>query len=892
MGNANEQTCCGQYARAARELAAQFAPTVVLCIGCDVLAAELNGLGMDVRTTDASSERVDLAVLYGDAEQLTHDTAARLCSLTDTVVFCTAPGTLLRGDWVVLFAENGFYEDLHCRLSAMTADAVCYRRRENAMEQLEAYARYVRQMRWKQEEAAEHTPSGREEADMAERLANAEEKLAEIQATTSWRVTAPLRFLIRNLKKIPGLLLRCVRKRPHLPGRAKRWLGRNAKNLYHAAKDCGENTVKLKRKIRRTAAWPPHLSHPADGSAAAVSPDCRRAAIYTFYDRDGVVDEYVLYYLKTLSAFAERLLVVVNGSLQAQGRAALEALGCEVLVRENRGFDAWGVKAGIAHIGFDALAQYDEVIVSNNTILGPVCDLGGMFTEMSARKVDFWGIAAHAESADMGMFNCNPYGCLPEHIQSFFYAVRGRLLRGEAFRRFWTELPELADYGAAVGLYETVMTRYFSDAGYAWSSYMDSSDYYELTDNPLITMPMEAMRDWKCPFFKRRAFFQDYLYLTVETGHQSVTTLVQYLEEDTDYPMDLVWPNLIRTCHMSDLVQNMHLLKIFDRENSFALHSEVRRPKAALFMHIYDHTMAPELAHYAASMPDDADIFISTVSAEKKTAIEKAFASLPNRLEIRVLPNRGRDVSALLTSFRDVVMNYEVACVTHDKKTGYLKPLSVGEGFAYMGYENILGGRIFVEQVLQSFAQDSYLGFLAAPDPNHADFCAHVALEWGHNFENTKRLAAELGITVPMDEAHAPTTAYGSSFWFRTAALKPLFAKEWTYDDFPPEPFNATDGSILHAIERIYPYAAQQAGYYSAMLMTADYASVDIVNLSYYAREYTHVCYESGISPWFVYASVQEACGRVLGVPGQMLSPLRRLLRRVRRKLKSWADMT
>ena len=56
-----------------------------------------------------------------------------------------------------------------------------------------------------------------------------------------------------------------------------------------------------------------------------------------------------------------------------------------------------------------------------------------------------------------------------------------------------------------------------------------------------------------------------------------------------------MWENLIRTCHMSDLVENLHLSRIFDRENSYAL-PESPAMKAALFMHIYDHTMAPELA--------------------------------------------------------------------------------------------------------------------------------------------------------------------------------------------------------------------------------------------------------------------------------------------------------
>lgn len=714
-----------------------------------------------------------------------------------------------------------------------------------------------------------------------EELSLCESRVAALTSSTSWKITAPFRCVTRGIRRL---------------------IGKTARLAFRVAKKV------LRRKPAQIAcvsasvrgSWPPSISETVSAQGAeAVDVSCSRLGIYTIYDKDGVVDEYILYFLKALSLWTSRVIVVCNGTLNEAGSEALKGLGCEVLCRDNTGFDAWGVKAGLEYVGFDQLQCYDEVIISNNTLLGPVCDLAPMFEAMSGRPLDFWGIASH-EGMDFDPFNCNPYGYVPEHVQSYFYAVRKRLLRAEAFRKFWEGLPQLHDYNRAVGMYETVMTRFFADAGYQWDCYMDRSQYYGMTDNPLIAMPMESVRDWKSPFFKRRAFFQDYDYLTSFTGQQSASCLLQYLQEETDYPVDLVWKNLIRTCHMSDLVQNLHLARIFDRENSFAL-PEKTELKAALFMHIYDHTMAEELANYASSMPAEADIYISTVSGQKKEAIAKAFGALPNRVEIRVLPNRGRDVSALLASFKDVVMHYDVACVTHDKKTGYLKPQTVGEGFAYMGYENILGGATFVRQVLQAFADDACLGLLYAPDPNHADFITHIGLEWGANFECTRALAQELKLRVPMDEKHPPMAPFGSSFWFRTKAMQPLFAKDWTYEDFPPEPFNMTDGSILHAIERIYPYAAQQAGYYSAMLATADYTSVDIGNLFYYAQCYTHVCFDNGIQNRFI--TVRDICNMRLGgeaapaelpvvqaPPPASRSLPRRILNKARGILSRWAN--
>ncbi|MGN0976192.1 MAG: rhamnan synthesis F family protein, partial [Gemmiger sp.] len=94
---------------------------------------------------------------------------------------------------------------------------------------------------------------------------------------------------------------------------------------------------------------------------------------------------------------------------------------------------------------------------------------------------------------------------------------------------------------------------------------------------------------------------------------------------------------------------------------------------------------------------------------------------------------------------------------------------------------------------------------------------------WGPNFDNTKALAKKLKIDVPISGEKPPIAPFGSVFWFRVKALEPLFAKGWQHEDFPPEPL-PPDGTISHAIERIYPFVAQKAGYYPAVIMSRDYA--------------------------------------------------------------------
>lgn len=76
--------------------------------------------------------------------------------------------------------------------------------------------------------------------------------------------------------------------------------------------------------------------------------------------------------------------------------------------------------------------------------------------------------------------------------------------------------------------------------------------------------------------------------------------------------------------------------------------------------------------------------------------------------------------------------------------------------------------------------------------------------------------------------------------------MKPLLKKEWSYSDFPKEP-NKVDGTILHAIRRLYPFAAQQAGYYPAVVMSDFFAKIEYTNLTYYLRNFARIAAEHNI---------------------------------------------
>jgi lipopolysaccharide biosynthesis protein len=82
--------------------------------------------------------------------------------------------------------------------------------------------------------------------------------------------------------------------------------------------------------------------------------------------------------------------------------------------------------------------------------------------------------------------------------------------------------------------------------------------------------------------------------------------------------------------------------------------------------------------------------------------------------------------------------------------------------------------------------------------------------DWDSNRDLATALAERMGIEEPLPAFF--DFPIGSMFWARSEALKPLFELKLRWEDYPEEPL-PEDGTILHAVERLLPFATRQAGY-------------------------------------------------------------------------------
>ena len=565
--------------------------------------------------------------------------------------------------------------------------------------------------------------------------------------------------------------------------------------------------------------------------------DIKRLVIYFLYDKDGIVDRYVVHMLEAMKRNSSEIFVVCNGKLTAEGRETLKKITPErnILARNNTGFDVWAYKDALDHYGWEELEKFDEVVLMNYTVFGPLYPFEDMFEEMNKRDVDFWGITKH-HKVEFDVFETCKYHYIPEHIQSSFLVIRQSLMKSNEYHYLWDNMPPINSYADSVGLYEAIFTKDFTDKGFKSSVYIDTSDIDGYTRYPLMMMADDMIINRRCPIMKVKSFSQRYFDILGDTIGNCTIDAFEYIRDNLDYDTDLMLEHVIRTGNMADIKKLLHLNYTLPK-NYVVKKCSTDHSKIALMMHLYFPDLIEKSLKYACSMPEGSDIFITVPNEKMNKLVTEALEKLDNfrKKKVITIENRGRDVSSLLVGCAPYVYDYDLVCYMHDKKTSQIKPLAQGESFFFKCFENNLGSKEYVENIITTFEDNPRLGMLMPPPPNHGPWWNVLGYEWFSNYENTEKLAKKLGLNCPISSDCEPITPLGTMFWFRPVALKKLFDYGWKYEDFPKEP-NDYDGTLLHAVERIYGYVVQDSGHYCAWAMTDAFTRIELTNLYYMLR--------------------------------------------------------
>jgi lipopolysaccharide biosynthesis protein len=202
-----------------------------------------------------------------------------------------------------------------------------------------------------------------------------------------------------------------------------------------------------------------------------------RIAIFAHYDRDGIIDDYVIYYLRGLRRLANRILFVSDCELRSGEAAKLEGLAELVFAGRHGEYDFGSWKRGFARLNYD-LSEWDEVIVANDSCYAPIFPFEHVFDKMSKIDCDFWGPSA--------VQNDKNYN---NHLCSYFLVFRHSVLCDEAFIDFWKQIAPQPEVKKVIELYEIGLSQLLIRRGYRWKSSMPPNLSTTKTDFLRYTLP-------------------------------------------------------------------------------------------------------------------------------------------------------------------------------------------------------------------------------------------------------------------------------------------------------------------------------------------------------------------------------------------------------------------
>ncbi len=199
------------------------------------------------------------------------------------------------------------------------------------------------------------------------------------------------------------------------------------------------------------------------------SQPARRAIVFAHFDAGGGFAPHVHHALAAYRNVAERLVVVSNSARALP--SSLTRIVDTFLPRANVGYDFGAWRDGLATL---RVGDHDEVLCINDSVYGPLFDLGAALADPRTATADLWGMVLSDQ-------NARREAARIPHVQSWFLGMRRRLLESDAFATFWRDFEPLETKREIVEQYEIGFSDRMAQAGFTMAGLYDATTAKRVT---------------------------------------------------------------------------------------------------------------------------------------------------------------------------------------------------------------------------------------------------------------------------------------------------------------------------------------------------------------------------------------------------------------------------
>ena len=257
-----------------------------------------------------------------------------------------------------------------------------------------------------------------------------------------------------------------------------------------------------------------------------------RITVFAHYDKNNLIQNYVIYYLKELKKVSQKIVFVSDGDISDKELSKLSGVVDYSIAKKHGEYDFGSYKRGYFYAKENGwLENCDELILCNDSCYGPLFDIEKYFEEMSSRPVDFWGNTA------------NPKGlksAFCPHVQSYFLVLKSHVFKSKIFDEFMFSIKKESHKNFIILNYEIGLTKILQGNGFNWDVYCEMS---KTTPSSQVFHYKELIEKDKNPFVKTSI----YRLNNVENG---IYPSFKIIKKNSNYDISLI---------KSDIAQNLNI---------------------------------------------------------------------------------------------------------------------------------------------------------------------------------------------------------------------------------------------------------------------------------------------------------------------------------------------
>lgn len=224
-----------------------------------------------------------------------------------------------------------------------------------------------------------------------------------------------------------------------------------------------------------------------------------RVAVFAHYDKNNLIQDYVVYYLSELKKCASKIIFVSDSDILSDELKKIENIVEHSIVGKHGEYDFGSYKRGFIYAKENGLLNTcEELIFANDSCYAPLFPFEDMFSVMSKKPLDFWGPTC--SDAGIKKEDRTVECCRFDHLQSYFAVFKPAVFNSKIFNDFIVSVKKEETKEEIIIKYEMGMSHLLVENGFKYDSY---SRLCKKVPSAHTAAYRDLIKQDKSPFLKR-----------------------------------------------------------------------------------------------------------------------------------------------------------------------------------------------------------------------------------------------------------------------------------------------------------------------------------------------------------------------------------------------------